>query len=107
MDFALNCVIRVVRTSYGRAYRSPFLAGLTYNAFYDYGPPYLLAFKGNEDMDQLKQDLPGPMVQSHRYYDSLRLPKALLRMVRCSLSAPDTLFSQGDFRISQVPELPL
>ena len=32
-----------------------------------------------------------PELRHHRYYDPLRLPKALLRVVRCSLSDHDTL----------------
>ncbi len=46
----------IVRASYGRAYRSPFLRGIKETTFYNYGAPYLLAFQGNEDMDQMKKD---------------------------------------------------
>ena len=34
---------------------------------------------------------PSQTLYVHRYYDPLRLPKARLRIVRYSLSAPDTL----------------
>lgn len=45
--------------------------------------------------------------RNHRYYDPLRLPKALLGLVRCSLSSTDTLRCPSFIRASARADLVL